>query len=84
MPALLIAVDGVVGGVEVEHDAQRRLAVGLEEEVDEQPLNDFRIMVELVMAIPADLARVANLQSHAHQVSLEQANPVLRIVVSPR
>lgn len=52
MPSLLIAVDRIVGGIEVEHDAQRRLAVGFEEEFDEQPLDGLRIMVELVMAIP--------------------------------
>ena len=34
--AQLIAVDRVVGGVEVQHDLLRRHGVGLEEQVDEE------------------------------------------------
>jgi hypothetical protein len=36
-PPLLMAMQGIVGSIEVQHDLARRLAVRLEEQVDEQP-----------------------------------------------
>ena len=36
-PAFLMAVQGIVGGIEVENNLLRRLPVGIEEELDEQP-----------------------------------------------
>ncbi len=38
-PALLVAVQRIVSRVQVEHDLLRRLAVRVEKEVDEQPLD---------------------------------------------
>ena len=35
-PAFLMAVQRIVGGIEIERDLRRRLGVGVEEEVDEQ------------------------------------------------
>ena len=56
MGALLLAVQRVVRCVEVEHDAHRRLAISLHEQVDEQALDGLSVVIELVMAIEADLA----------------------------
>ncbi len=58
VPALLLAVERIVGGIEVEHDADRRLAMGVEEEIDEQPLDRAAVVVELVVPVLADLAGV--------------------------
>ena len=58
VPTFLLAVNGIIGGIEVEHDAGRRLGVGIEKEIDEQPLDRTAIVVELVVTILADLASV--------------------------
>ena len=50
-PALLVAVDRVVGGVEIERDPRRGLVVGLQEEIDEQILDRPRIMADAVVAM---------------------------------
>lgn len=48
--ALLAAVHGIVGGVEIEDDLLRRPAMRLEEEVDEERLDRRRIVGDLVVA----------------------------------
>src|SRR5450631_4271032 len=53
--ALLLAVKRIVGGVEVDLDADRRLAMGVEKDVDKQPLDRRAVMVELVVPVLADL-----------------------------
>ena len=55
-PAFLMAVQRIVGGVEVEHDLLGRLRVRLEEEVDEQRLDRRRVVADLLVA-GGDLAR---------------------------
>ena len=47
-PALLVAVQRIVGGVEIEHDLPRRLAVRIEEHVDEHVLQRLAIAADLV------------------------------------
>ena len=49
-PALLMAVQRIVGGVEVERDLFGRPDVRLEEEVDEQRFDRRRIMADLLVA----------------------------------
>lgn len=49
-PALLVAVQGIVGRVEVENDLRRRLAVRVEEQLDEQPLDRRPVMADPVVA----------------------------------
>ena len=55
-PALLMPVQRVVGGVEVEHDLPGRLRVRLEEQVDEQRLDRRGVVADLPVA-GGDLAR---------------------------
>jgi hypothetical protein len=49
--ALLVAVQRVVRGVEVEDDLFGRRPVRLEEQVDAQPFDRRRIMPDLVVAV---------------------------------
>ncbi len=53
--AFLVAVEGIIGGIEVNLDALAWLAMSLREQIDEQALDGLAVMVELVMAILADL-----------------------------
>jgi len=53
-PPLLMAVQRVVGGVEIEDDPARRCLVCLEEESDEQPLDRRPIVADLVVARGSD------------------------------
>ena len=48
-PALLLAVHRVVRGVEVEHDLRRRRRMGLQEQIDEQPLDCRAVVADLVV-----------------------------------
>jgi hypothetical protein len=48
--AFLVAVQRVVGSVEVEDDLLWRLLVGFEEEIDEQAFDRGRIVAHLVIA----------------------------------
>ena len=48
--ALLAAVQRVVGGVQVEHDLRGRHLVRIEEQLDEQPLDQARVVADLVVA----------------------------------
>ena len=50
-PPLLVAVQRVVGGVEVEHDLLRRPVVGVEEEVDEQRLDRRAVVADPAVAV---------------------------------
>ena len=58
VPAFLFAVEAIIGGVEIEHDTDRRLGVGIEKKIDEEPLDRAAVVVELVVTILADLAGV--------------------------
>ena len=49
-PSFLLAVDRVVGGVEVEDDLTGRRLVRFCEQVDEQPLDRRGIVADLVIA----------------------------------
>ena len=55
MAALLLAVERIIGGVEVDLDADRRLAKGIHEHFGKQPLDRRAVVVELVMPVLADL-----------------------------
>ena len=55
-PALLMAMQRVVGRVEVENDLSGRPCVRLEEEIDEQGFDRRRVVADLVIA-RGDLAR---------------------------
>ena len=48
--AFLIAMQWVVGGIEIKDDLFRGLLVGVEEDVDEQPFDCCRIMADLVVS----------------------------------
>ena len=52
-PVLLVPVEGIVGGVEVEDDLIGRLGVGLGEQFDQQGLQGFGVVVDLVVAVGA-------------------------------
>jgi len=49
-PAFLLAVERIVRRVEVEHDPERRLLMSVQEVLDEQPLDGFAIVDDLVIA----------------------------------
>jgi len=49
-PSLLLAVDRIVGRVEIEDDLVRRRVVRLHEEVDQQFPDRDRVMTDLVVA----------------------------------
>src|ERR1700704_3562489 len=53
--ALLLAIERIIGGVEVDLDADRRLAMGVEKDIDKQPLDRRAVVVELVVPVLADL-----------------------------
>ena len=49
-PAFLMPVQGIVGRIEIEDDLLRYRLVGLQEDIDEQPLDRRRIVAHLVVA----------------------------------
>src|SRR6202011_3691193 len=57
-PAFLMAVQRVVGGVEIEHDLARRIDVRGEKQLDEQRLDRRPVMAYLVIARPPALGRL--------------------------
>ena len=57
-PALLVAVQRIVGGVEVENDLLGRRAVRLQEDIDEDALQRLRVVADLVVAVAAAPRRV--------------------------
>src|SRR6201995_3267052 len=48
----LVPIQRVVGGVEVERDLCRRLVVGIEEQINEQPFHGAGVGGDLVVAAP--------------------------------
>ncbi len=56
--SLLIAVQGVVGGIEIEDDLLRRFVVGLQEQRDKQALQGLRVVADPVVAPRCSLRRV--------------------------
>jgi hypothetical protein len=48
-------LERIIGGVEVDLDADRRLAKGIHEHFGKQPLDRRAVVVELVMPVLADL-----------------------------
>ena len=52
--AFLVAVQRVIGGVEIEDDPAWRRLVRVEEEVDEQALDRFAVMADFMVARGAD------------------------------
>ncbi len=59
-PAFLVAVHGIVRRVEIQHDPRRRRRVGIEIEIDEQPL--YRLPVVTNPPVAARCARGSMLQ----------------------
>ena len=49
-PALLMPMQGIIGGVEVDIDVHRRPLMGIEEQLDKQPLDRRAVVVDLVVA----------------------------------
>jgi hypothetical protein len=60
--AFLVAMQRVVGGIEIEDDLFRRLLVGVEEEVDEQAFDRRRVMADLVVSRRLDPAQFQPVQ----------------------
>ena len=58
MPAFLFAVERIVGRIQVDDDVRQRLAMSLQEQIDEQAFDGWPVMIELVVAVLADLAGV--------------------------
>jgi hypothetical protein len=50
-PTFLLAVERVVGGVEIEDDLFERLFVGLEESVHEEPVHHLHVHLDLFVAL---------------------------------
>ena len=48
-PAFLVAVQRIVGGIEIENDLRRRPSMRLHEEIDEKHLDRRRIVAYLVI-----------------------------------
>lgn len=57
-----MAVQGIVGGVEIQRDLRRRLAMGVEEQLDEQRLDGIRIVADPVIARGVRTAQVQPVQ----------------------
>ncbi len=96
VPALLLAIDRIVGRIEVEYDPRWHLVVGLQEQVDEQALDRTRIVIELVMPVASDLGRMlqpvqrrlagqppAQLAEHGRQSRVEAQRVVVDQVLVP-
>jgi hypothetical protein len=56
-PAFLMAVDRIIGGIEVEYDLLRRTAVRIEKQIDKQRLDGGGIVTDLVIARRRGLAQ---------------------------
>ena len=57
-PAFLLAVQRIVGGIQIEDDLLRSLPMRLQEQVDEQRLDRRRVVAHLV--IPRRLGRLSS------------------------
>ena len=49
-PAFLLAMQRIIGGIEIENDLAGRALVRLQEQIDHQPLDGERIVADLVIA----------------------------------
>lgn len=49
--SFLAAVDEIVGGVQVEHDAPWRPLVGLQKEIDEEVIDGCRVILDAMVAV---------------------------------
>lgn len=49
-PSFLVAMQRIIGGVEIEHDLARRLVVGFHEQLDEQGFNRILVVADLMIA----------------------------------
>ena len=58
VPPLLLAVEPIIGCVEINDDACRRLGMRIQEQITEQAFNGSCVMIELVVTVLADLAGV--------------------------
>jgi hypothetical protein len=58
VPTFLIAVERIIGGIQVDDDAQRGFAMGLDEQIYEQLLDGGCIVVGLIVAILTDLGGI--------------------------
>ena len=61
-PPLLLAVQRIVGRIEIKDDLLRRAFVRLQEQVDQQPLDGHRIVADLVIARRLQLAQLQPVQ----------------------
>src|SRR3954452_14170646 len=55
VPTLLLAIERIIGGVEVDLDADRRFAMSVEKDVDKQSLDRRAVVIELVVPVLTDL-----------------------------
>ena len=78
-PPLLIAVQRIVGGVEVEHDLTRRLGVRVEKQIDEQPLDRRGVVVDLVIA--RSLARARRMLQPVQRALARQRRRLIAIAL---
>ena len=77
-PALLAAVQRIVGGVEIEYDLRRRGGMGLQEQVHQQPLDRCPVGGDPLVAVPGRRFRHAELQA------VQRARPRQRMPPRPR
>ena len=61
-PPFLVAVQRIVGGVEIKRDLRRRLAMGLEEQINEPRLDGGRIVTDPVIPRGVRTARFQPVQ----------------------
>ena len=61
-PAFLVSVQRIIRRVEIENDLRRGPPMGLQEHIDEQPLNRRRIVAHLVIARGDRLAQLQTVQ----------------------
>lgn len=61
-PAFLMAVQRIVGGIEIERDLRRRRFVGIEKQIDEQRLDGISVVADLVIARWFDAAEFEAVQ----------------------
>jgi hypothetical protein len=48
--SFLVAMQRIVGGIEIENDLPRPLLVGFQEEIDEQAVDRCRVVTDLMVA----------------------------------
>ena len=77
-PALLAAVQRIVGGVEIQHDLRRRGGMGLQEQVHQQPLDRFPLGGNPLVAVLRRRRRHPELQAVQRARPRQRMPPVLR------